>query len=281
MLSFNISDCPEPRQGKSAPIQKGLIPTLQDGGLDLCGEGLGFGAPILQYRRDFYFPGTSTVSHGEETKKNYWIKKFSFNLIERKQPTSSNSVKAFSWILPRAHNQIYKMKTGRQFLKFITWFSRWDFPRRGTQFAPQFFIPVKSRGESQSQYFITKEDQKLVIKLSFDTIVRNTLQSIYIANELGGHHFTQYYDASGTYLDQKQIEPWAKIKGSWAAFYAPRLNFGFRVEIPAEGRAYRGREVLEEPEIFWSGIILQLPKSTRICKYEVQFGTLQRIMEGQ
>jgi hypothetical protein len=115
--------------------------------------------------------------------------------------------------------------------------------------------------------------------MNFDAIVRSNLQSIYIANELGGRHFTQYFDSSGTQLGVYQIEPWAKINGKWAVFYAPHLDFGFRVEIPAGANAFRGREVFEGSDIFWSGIILQLPNSTTQFSYQIQLGNLRQILE--
>ncbi len=280
LLSFQISDLPKPQLGKSAPIQKGLIPRLQGNSDDLCGEGLGFGTPILQYRRDFYFPGTGTVTQEDANQEILWRKTFNFNLIERKQRDQLGTIDTFSWALPRLHNQMYKMKTGRYFLKLVALLNRWGFQRYGREFAPQLFLPVQSRGESHSQFRVTSDDQVLDTKLSFDTIVRNNLQFIYIANELGGRYFTHYYDGSGIHLVENHIEPWARIEGPWAAFYAPSLNFGFRLEIPEGIKAFRGREVFEGHEIFWAGIILRLPKSTTTCSYRVRFGSITQIMEG-
>lgn len=281
MVSFHISDTPEPQQGKSSPIQKGLLPRLQGKAVDLCGEGLGFGTPILQYRRDFYFPGSATVNQEEKNEEKHWTKVFRFNLIERKQQDSLPQIATFSWVLPRLHNRIYKVQTGRQLLKLVTRLTQWGYQRGEKQFALQLFIPVKSRGESHSRFSVMKDKRTLDVEISFDTIVRNNLQTIFIANELGGHHFTQYYDGSGINLVENQIEPWAKIKAQWAVFYAPQFDFGFRVNIPEGIDAYRGREVFEDPAIYWSGIILQLPKSTTTCRYQIQFGTLTQMLEDK
>ncbi len=278
LLSFHISDDPESQQGKSAPIQKGLIPLLQGKGIDLCGEGLGFGTPILQYRRDFYFPGAGMLNQEDAHQPNLWRKVFKFNLIERKQNDPLTKINAFSWALPRMHNQIYKTKPGRHFLKLVALLNHWGFHRSGKHFAPNIFIPVKSRGESQCQFLIRSSGQVIDIELSFANIVRKDLQFVYIANELGGDYFTRYYDGSGIQLVGPQIEPWARIQAPWALFYAPTLEFGFRVEIPKGITAFRGREVFEGQEIFWSGIVLQLPKSTTTCSYKVIFGSLKQIL---
>lgn len=278
MLSFYISDTTDPQQGKSSPIQKGLIPDLQSDAADLCGEGLGFGTPILQYRRDFYFPGAATVKYEEDNREKHWTKVFTFNLIERKQQDSLSKISAFSWMLPRLHNWVYKKKTGRQLLKLITILSRPGYQRTSKHFAPQLFIPVQSRGESPCQFLVSNDDRILDIELSFDAIARKNLQNIYIANELGGHQFIQYHDDSGLFLTGNQIEPWAKIEGRWGTFFAPKLDFGFRVEIPKGITAFRGREVFESKDIFWSGILLQLPKETTIFRYRVHFGNLPQIL---
>jgi hypothetical protein len=245
----------------------------------LCGEGLGFGTPILQYRRDFYFPGSATVKYEENNGKKHWTKVFTFNLIERKQQYSLTRISAFSWILPRLHNWIYKKKTGRQLLKLITLLPRHPYQRSNMDFAPQLFIPVQSRGESACQFLVTDNNRVLDVELGFDTINRKNLQNIYIANELGGYQFTQYFEDLGLVLVGNQIEPWAKIEGRWGAFFAPRFDFGFRVEIPQGITAFRGREVFEGKDIFWSGILLQLPKSTTMFRYRVHFGTLHQILE--
>jgi hypothetical protein len=123
------------------------------------------------------------------------------------------------------------------------------------------------------------EDRLLEIELVFESIERRNLKFIYVANELGGRLFTEYYDSTGLHLVKNQIEPWAKILGRWAVFYASTLDFGFRIEIPDEVIAYRGREVFEQHGIFWSGIILQLPRSVSNCKYKVRFGTFQELLE--
>lgn len=82
--------------GKSSPIQKGLIPSLNGGGGDLCEEGLGFGVPILQYVRDFYFPGSAiTLLAGPVDATSHVAKKFNYDLIERKQ-TNGGLIQSFS-----------------------------------------------------------------------------------------------------------------------------------------------------------------------------------------
>lgn len=279
MFRFDVSDTPKPRQGKSAPIQKGLIPHIPGEAYDICGEGLGFGTPILQYRRDFYFPGSSTIHQQKENGNTRWTKTFTYNLIERWQPETHQSIAAFSWARPRLHNRIYKTTTGRHLLKLIAVADHLSLKRSGIQLATPRFIPVQSRGQSHCHYLVAESEQCLDIEMNFDTIVHHNLQSIYIANELGGCHFTRYYDSSGTQLGEYQIEPWAKINAQWAVFYAPHLDFGFQVKIPKGIKAFRGREVFEGNDIFWSGIILQLPKSTPKFRYIVRFGTLNQLLE--
>ncbi len=278
MLSFHLYEKPAPQYGKAAPIQKGLVPSLQGGGADLIEEGLGLGVPILQYWRDFYFAGSAKILLNNLQKTN-WAKTFCFNLIERHYRKPSQGISLFSWTVPRLHNFIYRFRTGREFLKLVAILNHLIGKARTRVSYQAHFIPVTSRGESHVKYSQSGQNE-IRIEISFDTVVRNNLQQIYVSNELGGTLFTEYYDSTDLHLVDGAIEPWARIRGRWVIFYAPKLDLGFRVEIPQGITAYRGREVLEEAGIFWSGVIFQLPKSVKRLSYRVWFGQLNELKEA-
>ena len=82
-VSYFLSSTTRPHHGKASPIQKGLVPSRKNGNADLCEEGVGFGVPLLQYKRDFFFPGkASTSDEGLLIEKNAW-KRFQIDLVER------------------------------------------------------------------------------------------------------------------------------------------------------------------------------------------------------
>jgi hypothetical protein len=280
-LSYELSDIPEPRCGKSSPIQKGLIPRFSKGGPGLCEEGLGFGVPILQYWRDFYFPGTGQVVKPDLRLERDWEKRFQMNLVERFHRQPSPRMTRFSWVVPRLHNWMYKSPMGRQFLSLIAAANGVVPPVLGWAAPQPGFYRVTGRGEVRTIYRHDAQSGDLIIVVDLNRIARKALQRTYVSNELGGSHFTEYWDSSGLHLIGDSIGPWNHIHGRWAVFYAPKLNWGFRIQIPHGITAFRGREAFQRHGICWSGVILMLPVSTKRLVYRVGFGSSSLLTEGE
>lgn len=278
MLSYELSDKPEPRWGKSSPIQKGLVPRLSRGP-DLCEEGLGFGVPILQFWRDFYFPGTAQVVRPSTRLVDGWEKRFQMNLVERYHRRPTHGLTRFSWVVPRLYNWIYKSSAGRQFLGLMSALNGVVSPALGRQEPQPRFHAVADRGQVRTTYRREFRNGGVRIEVELTRVVRDGLQRSYIANELGGSHFTRYWDSRGLHLTNDAISPWHKIEGQWAVLYAPALDWGFRVEIPRGITAFRGREVLGQHSICWSGIILTPPPSMERLTYRVRFGPATSLEE--
>ncbi|MHA2068653.1 MAG: hypothetical protein ACXABY_30185 [Candidatus Thorarchaeota archaeon] len=268
-VSYFLSSTTRPHHGKASPIQKGLIPSRQSGSADLCEEGVGFGVPLLQYRRDFYFPGKATASHeGIVSEKIAW-KQFDINLVERHQAKRSEAIQAFSWIYQRIYNRLYKSIHGRKLLGLLEVRTRQTGERAGR--SPSKFFRVKSRGEIKTSYEIDTEKNWMIVNLEFSDVAKPSLQHIYVSNELGGTYFDHYADSSGLKLEGTAISGWDKITADWAAFCAPELNLGYIVEIPEDVTAFRGREIIG-PDICWSGIIFMLDASIESLQYRVKLG---------
>jgi hypothetical protein len=271
-LSYHLTEKLEPRHGKSSPIQKGLIPSAPNGRFDLCEEGLGFGVPILQYSRDFYFPGTAQVVKPGMRLERPWEKRFQMNLVERYHRHPSSRLTRFSWVVPRLFNWAYKSPVGRRFLSLVAAVKGIVWPALGLRDFQSGFFRVTGRGEVRTTYQHDPQRGELVIVVDLNRVVRDALQRIYVSNELGGNYFTQYWDSRGLHLVANAIGAWNQVQGRWAVFYAPTLNWGFRVEVPPGITAFRGREVLWQHGICWSGIILMLPASMDRLVYRVRFG---------
>jgi hypothetical protein len=271
---------PEPSCGKASPVQKGLIPSFVKGSADLCEEGLGFGVPILQYKRDFFFPGTADVAiDGHVTEKKSW-KRFVFDLIERPKQRNKDGIAPFSWIYQRIYNRMYKSSQGRLLIELgsRTGLNR----RRALSPTVPDFLPVESSGEVIVTYSLGRGFGAVFVELDLRKIKRDGLQHVYVSNELGGNHFTQYADSSGLRLNASDIGGWDRIRANWAVFFAPGLGLGFRVEIPRGVKAFRGREVIGS-DISWSGVIFELPPDLDTFRYSVSMGdkqTLRRLSTG-
>ncbi|MHA2142923.1 MAG: hypothetical protein ACXADD_15675 [Candidatus Thorarchaeota archaeon] len=268
-ISYYLSSSSRPHYGKASPIQKGLVPSKKGGTADLCEEGVGFGVPLLQYRRDFYFPGTATASHeGNISDRQAW-KQFDVNLVERHQTDRSEAIQAFSWVYQRIYNRLYKSIYGRRLLDLVEFRTRKTGERAGR--SPSKFFRVKSKGEIHTSYEIEAQRGQIVVSLEFSDVAKPNLQHIYVSNELGGTYFDHYVDNSGVRLVGEDISGWDRISADWAIFCAPKMNLGYRIEIPKEAIAFRGREVIG-PDICWSGIIFMLDPSLENLHYNVTLG---------
>jgi hypothetical protein len=259
-----MSGSPEPYYGKTAPVQKGLLPSRTGHVLDLCEEGVGFGVPILQYRRDFFFPGTAIVSEEGRVDDGSAWKKFTMDLIDRRQGRHSTRIRMLSWAPQRIYNRVYKSKHGRRVLRLIE--SRLESLR--PDYDPSVFFRVKSRGSVLASYMIDEEAGIIDVTMDFSGVQRSGLQHIYVSNELGGNLFDVYTDSSGVVLQGAAIGAWDRIRTAWAALHSPTKNVGFRMEIPESAQAFRGREIIGL-DICWSGIIFMMPPATTSLRYRI------------
>lgn len=276
LLRYFLYRGTQPYHGKSSPVQKGLIISQVDGGADLCEEGVGFGLPILQYARDFLFPGSSTVAaHGELT-TGVWWKQFQFDLIERRGRSGEKRVGMFSWVFPRIFNRLYKAGPGRLVVQAS---EKLGMERRpGLEPPVQRFIRVRGRGSARVTYDLDVCKKQTVVTIDLEDVVRTGLERIYISNEAGARAFTLYIDSSGLRLHADEITPWAKVNATWAMLYAPARGVGFRVEIPETCSAFRGRETIGA-DISWSGIILCASPSAKSIQYMMRFGSLKELFQ--
>ncbi|WEU40353.1 MAG: hypothetical protein OdinLCB4_000005 [Candidatus Odinarchaeum yellowstonii] len=272
-IKFKLNKDTYPNIGKSKLVHKGLIPILDNSPINLCEEGLGFGVPILQYRRDFYFPGSGAVTKGEDL-EDYEIirKKFTFNLIERNQK-NNNKICSFSWVPARIVNYLYKSRY------FGSYLSQWEKLRRYTgiedKISSTCFIKVHSKGTAISEFRYKPSSGEVLVKIFFE-VDKNNLQKIYICNELGGSLFTEYLDSSGLWLKSEEIKGWQEVKAEWGAFYSKILKIGFKVMMPPELKSFIGRETFSNRHS-WSGIIFSSKPVDEIV-YTIKMDYLKNII---
>ncbi len=263
-LSYHLSSNPCPQSGKTTPVQKGLLPRRTGNLSDLCEEGVGFGVPILQYKRDFFFPGTAVVSEEGRIRSDSAWKEFMMNLIDRHQKKGSVTISSFSWVWQRMYNRAYKSNHARRIIQLVT--KRLD--SIGSNHDPSVFFKVKSKGSVLSSYHIDLGAGIITVKMDFSRIDTSGLQHIYVSNELGGRLFDIYTDSSGTTLQGNEIGGWDRIHAVWAEFYSPAMDIGFRVDIPKGVQAFRGREIIGL-DICWSGVIFHLSPTSESLSYRI------------
>lgn len=249
-------------------MQKGLVPSRLGGAADICEEGLGFGVPIAQYRRDFFFPGSSEVSHEGVVPEGSSWKEFDLNLIERRQGQADNEVRMFSWVYPRTFNRFYKSALGQKLMTVLkpnSTLAETESPNK-----EHTFLQVASKGKVITKY--SRVSGRIDLLTDVSNLSTTGLQHVYISNEVGGTAFDHFYDSSGTKLVGDRIGGWTRIRAERAAFVAPALDLAVIVEIPDEVECYAGREIIA-PDIHWSGVIFQVDSVEEEFAYSLRVTT--------
>jgi len=274
-LAYYLYNDSRPRTGRSSYVQKGLVPGLENSDAGLCEEGVGFGLPVLQYARDFYFPGTADTTREGKIPAGTWQKRFQYDLVERTEHKDNEPIHAFSWAGGRFWNRIYKSELGGMIMRTIGPPElRW---RYLTRVSYSRFLRVRNRGWASSTYVLDAVRGAFNITVNLDDISHDGLQKVYVSNEMGGRIFTHYLDDGGLRLSGDSITGWSKVHAKWAVLYAPSIKLGFRIDIPRGVSAFRGRETFSN-HTSWSGVILSIPPSANTVEYEVRFGTLEELI---
>ena len=270
-LRFRVYQGPYPQKGKSAPLQKGVLvfPRIMRDPVHWVEEGLGIGASVLQFARDFYFSGSSEIEGICWVNERMTIRKrFWFDLIERVKPSVSRRSHMLSWVWPRVNNWLYKNGIGRRLLLQVYALKR---RYRRLTLEKTMFLRVPSRGVIGAEYTVDVSHNVLRVELDFSQVIQTGLQKIYVSNEFGGYVFSVYVDSAGVKLEDARIGAWDRIGAEVAGFVARKEGIGYEIRIPPAVTAYRGRECYEE-NIAWSGIIFEVPRGMKTLTYEVEFG---------
>lgn len=273
-LAYYLYNDSRPHTGRSSPIQKGLVPGLEKSEGELCEEGVGFGLPILQYARDFYFPGSADATREGKLLTGTWQKRFRYDLVERTEDKDDVSINTFSWVGRRFWNRVYKSGLGGIIMNAIG-------PpelrsRHLVRVTYSRFVHVRDRGWASSTYALDTTRGVINVSVNLDDVSHDGLQKVYVSNEMGGHLFKHYLDDSGLKLSGDSISGWSVMRAKSAVLYAPSIKLGFRIDIPQGVSAFRGRETFSN-HTSWSGVILSVPPTVNIVEYKVRFGSLREL----
>lgn len=275
-LVYYLYSDTRPHTGKASPVQKGLVPGLRDNDAMLCEEGLGFGVPVLQYARDFYFPGSANTTTEGKVPVGASRKCYQYNLVERAQRPDDRSIRPFSWVIHRLYNSLYKTRAGYAAISICIPPNLSQ--RYGIKLPRSKFIHVRDKGWSCSTYTLDSAKGTILVTIELDGVSHEGLQQVYVSNEMGGSLFTHYCDSSGLKLRGEEITGWSEIDAGWAAMYAPSIGLGFRVDFPSNIIAFRGRETFSK-DVSWSGMILAVSPSTDKVEYRVRLGAYETLVK--
>ncbi len=258
-----------PRDSTSYPthrIQRGLILFRQ--GIDLSGEGVGFGVPVLKVRGDSVFPGSAEISRKEGAGTTTLTVDFELNLVERfflfgtkeMKLSSMYSLNNFLSRLHREHSVTRGVISGGGKILKRLWKVKTRYVERPALGAVRVTMTCRP-------------DRSLVsVAADFSRLKTRDILEIAMMNEQGAHHFDRYEDSDGLRLEANAIGTWDEIVAGEAKMIAAREKLLFQLRKVEGARMFRGREAVPG-RLAWSGIAHVFPGSRTFFDYEISLGS--------
>jgi hypothetical protein len=241
---------------KIAELQKGLILTYN--GIQLVGEGAGFGLPVIVCPEETFFSGSAKVTISIVSGLVRIVKEFSMDRVLRnkfgKLQLENRQVRSLLKYLAGLYqnNQSFRSVLFREFMTNLRIKS--SFEKKDTV------------GKISVTYEVSKNNIKVQVDLS--GVKTQYRKEIFILNEQSSHFFRKYSDSQGTTLTDNEIGAWNNSKGQYASFTDVKERFGFRV-WQAEGAILRyGREVMRN-HLDWVGLDFEVNPKKDIFEYKV------------
>jgi len=246
-LALRVYSNTNPQNMKIANLQKGLI--LLCNGIDVIGEGTGFGVPMVKYSGETVFSGSSSLyvrSVGDTIEIR---KEFLMDLVTR------DRLRSFKLKVPgiRTLSDFFCLQYQRRkrlvrpvlvvrglFFKFGIKSSFMKSPHKGTVIVTY----VMDRNRIQ-------------VKLNFSQLERANLDKVFILNEQGAHFFRTYSDSEGLRLVDEEIGAWDNVTGQSAKITNEQNKIGFRLKSVEGSMLKWGREMMEG-SLNWIGLDYEL-----------------------
>ena len=255
-FSFKLYENTQPWNKEIQEIQKGLL--LVHNGVELVGEGGGFGLPLAIYKDKTVFPGTARVSTVSDKKI---IKEFVFNRISRKVIRRISIPDILVKKIETVFNIIY-LKSGasrRLFDELIRF-------RRIVGVKTEF-KEIRSRGRVTVIYELCDEDS-IHITLLFGLSMFELLNLV-VLNEQGAEYFKIFQDSNDLSLTGMEIGAWKRVTAEESYFVYPDKNISFRLQNRDDAELFRGWEMVHESHS-WAGLDYSF-KPRKKFEYKIKF----------
>ena len=256
-VALRIYSDTRPHNWKIASLQKGLIFMYK--GMEMVGEGAGFGFPVLVCSDETYFSGTSKTSLAQ--RGNSWIiqKEFVMDRTARNRfrnvTLENREVRGFFGYL----SSIYQRHPRFRFLelKKLT----------GEMNIDTAFVRSVPLGRVIVTYVMEKN--RISVRADFRHLKTDGIRKIFMLNEQGSKFFRTYVDSDETRLNDERIGAWDKIDAAWASLVAPQSGFGFRLGRLENSVLRRGREFLEN-SLDWVGLDYEVSPKSAALEYVIE-----------
>lgn len=236
--------------GDSSELQKGLI--IFFGTNPICGEGVGFGVPIVEYPNNTIFSTTAKF----ENKNGVFVKCFSMDSFSIKIWRNKKIKNRLYHIIQRKLANKYKKNPRIRLL--LTYLIKLQ-----TLFGiKSSYQRIYSKGVIKVRYFFEKK--KIRIYVDSSGLTDKNYKRLLILNEQSSD-FNLYKDKFGI-LRTIDIGAWEEINSEWASLTNETLKLTFCMKNITGTKLYRGRELIK-PRLDWSGFCYSVPYSKKVFEY--------------
>jgi len=253
-ISLGLSESATTNPGDSSGLQKGLI--LFDGDNSLCGEGVGFGVPAVEYSDQTLFSTTGSIrSSGERLCKMFQIDALQRKTWKKKHPINNRAYDTLQSVLAKTYRA---NKQTRRHLNYLI--------RLQSQLGISLsHLRTESRGFVRIEHRLSGNE--ILIKVDSSGLINKNFRRLLVFNEQSAD-FDMYEDDSGM-LHKDGIGVWEQIDSRQASFRNSKSNVAFSVDNIQGTELYRGRELLK-PRMDWAGFCYSIPPSLEHFEYAVR-----------
>jgi len=252
--SLGLNEETGPDLGDSSGLQKGLIMFI--GKKSLCGEGVGFGMPAVEYSSQTLFSTTANI----ETTNNELVKSFSIDASQRK--TWKNKVHVDN----RAYDALQRRladayRTNRKYRRRLDYLIKIQ-SLLGVGLSHQ---RIESKGFVEVEYRLS--GSKIMIRVDSSKLIDKNFTRLLIFNEQSADF--NLYEDDFEKLCEENIGVWEEVKSEKASLKNQKANLSFIVENIQGTKLFRGRELLK-PRLNWAGFCYSIPSHMEHFNYTVQ-----------
>jgi hypothetical protein len=258
-MALSVYSNTSPKNMKTADLQKGLI--LSCNGVDVVGEGTGFGVPIAKYVDETVFSGSSFLSVREVAGAVEIRKEFIMDLVAR---DGFRNLKLENREIRRLFDRISGLyQEHKRFARSVLIVNDLLF-KFGVKAS---FVRSVHKGIVVVTYVLDRN--RILVKLNLSMLNRANLGKVFVLNEQGADFFRMYSDSEGFKLLDEEIGAWDDVKAQSAKMTDAQNKIGFSLKSLEGSTLRRGREVMKG-SLNWVGLDYELDPEACHFEYEIE-----------
>ncbi len=258
-LALRVGLNTEPHIAKTGRLQKGVILVYK--GIEVAGEGMGFGVPVLKYGNETYFSGSSSIQVQKQEDLVVVRKEFDMDMVERAE---FRNLRLENGKLRRLIDSISILYQKHRRLTHAILLVKGLLLKMGVK---ERFAKTQTKGKVAVTYTIFPSS--LLVKVESGQVNRTNLERIFVLNEQSALFFRTCSDSDGsTFIDEK-IGAWQPVTARSVRICDCQGRIGFGLKTIRGCILRRGREFLND-SLDWIGLDYELSPECDSFEYEIE-----------